>query len=258
MRATSETRAAGARRCARTSSSRHPDAGPGAGRRAARACRSRRSSRTSIRARAPACRRYSIGARLPRTAIGRRLWRALDPLLGARAGAAGAASSTRRGGGSGSAPLDARPRRDLARAGAGRRRSRSSSTRGRTGRPGDARRRAAAVGAAVRRRRAAAGRRGRSCSWRRRPSQDPSSALLRAALAGLADAARAGARRLEPARPRRTAIDVPRQRPPRRLGLLLAHDAALRRRRLPRRPRHARARAGQRLRRRRRAPPPAT
>ena len=40
------------------------------------------------------------------------------------------------------------------------------------------------------------------------------------------------------------------QRPARRLGLLLARDARLRARRLPRRPRHGRARAGERLRRR--------
>ena len=85
-------------------------------------------------------------------------------------------------------------------------------------------------------------RRRRSCSSRRRRPRTPSTACSRAALRGLADAARARARDLEPpAAP--AAASGPRERACRRLGLLLAHHAPLRRSRLPRRPRHARARA---------------
>ena len=73
-------------------------------------------------------------------------------------------------------------------------------------------------------------------------AQDPSHRMLHAALRGLADApVRVLAtwnRRLPP-----RSLPVPAERARRRLGLLLAHDAPLRRRRLPRRPRHARARA---------------
>ena len=81
-------------------------------------------------------------------------------------------------------------------------------------------------------------------------AQDAEHRLLRAALRGLADApvrVLATWNRRLPPRP----LPVPDERARRRLGLLLAHDAALRRRRLPRRPRHARARARPRLRRRR-------
>ncbi len=81
-------------------------------------------------------------------------------------------------------------------------------------------------------------------------AQDPEHRLLRAALRGLADApvrVLATWNRRLPSAPAARA----RQRARRRLGLLLAHDAPLRRRRLPRRPRHARARARLRLRRRR-------
>ena len=103
--------------------------------------------------------------------------------------------------------------------------------------PGHARRRAAAVGAADRRRRAAAGRR----AARPRRAVDlpgPEHRLLRAALDGLADLpvrVLATYNRRGPT----PGCRRPRQRPPRRLGVLRADDAALRRRRLPRRPRHA-------------------
>ena len=90
----------------------------------------------------------------------------------------------------------------------------------------------------------------RSCSSPPRPPRTPTTGMLHAALRGLADApVRVLAtwnRRLPSASAARA-----RQRPRRRLGLLLAHDAPLRCRRLPRRPRHARARALLRLRRRR-------
>ena len=60
-------------------------------------------------------------------------------------------------------------------------------------------------------------------------AQDPEHRLLRAALRGLADAPGAGARDLEPP-PALAAAAGARQRAARRVGLLLAHDAPLRRR----------------------------
>ena len=90
----------------------------------------------------------------------------------------------------------------------------------------------------------------RSCWSRRRRRRTPSTGCCAPRCAGLADApvrVLATWNRRLPPRPLARA----RQRAARRVGLLLAHDAALRRGRLPRRPRHARARAVQRLRRRR-------
>ena len=81
-------------------------------------------------------------------------------------------------------------------------------------------------------------------------SQDPDHRLLRSALRGLADLpvrVLATTNR----RPLREPPAVPGERARRRLALLRADDAALRRRRVPRRPRHRGARAGVGLRRRR-------
>ena len=108
-----------------------------------------------------------------------------------------------------------------------------------------ARRRAADVGAA-RRRRAAAGRGpARAGGALDRPGSR--ARLLRAALAGLADAPsgcwRPGTACRCPARP------GARQRAPGRMALLRADDAGLRPGHLPRRPRHPGARAGHRVRR---------
>ena len=83
---------------------------------------------------------------------------------------------------------------------------------------------------------------GRSCSSRRRPRRTPSTACCaprwRACATCPCACSRPGTagRRTRP-------LPVPDERARRRVGPLLAHDAALRRRRLPRRPRHARARA---------------
>ena len=83
-------------------------------------------------------------------------------------------------------------------------------------------------------------------------SQDPEQRLLRAAIEGLASMpvrVLASSNRSLPDPP----LPIPAERDARRVAVLRAHDAALRPRRLPRRPRHGRAGARQRLRRRRRA-----
>ena len=200
---------------------------------------------------------YSIGARLPRTGAGRWLWRrgqrparrgleigrrelnaaraqlGLDPLEHAHGGI------SRRAG----------ARRDVSPARVSAHLARARSRRG-----------SADVGAAGGGRRATAARLGeterRSCWSLPPPPRTPSTGCCAAALRGLAGTPRARARDLEPRLPPRRYRA--RQREARRLGLLLAHDAPLRRRRLPRRPWHARARAGLRLSGRRRAPPWAT
>ncbi len=74
-------------------------------------------------------------------------------------------------------------------------------------------------------------------------SQDPEQTLLRAALEGLADQPVRVLATIN-RRPPAPAAARAAQRPHRRLGLLRAHDAALRRGDLPRRSRHAGARAG--------------
>ena len=87
-----------------------------------------------------------------------------------------------------------------------------------------------------------AGRRRRSCSSRPRRRRTPSTGCCTPRCAGsptLPVRVLATWNRRLPPRP----LPVPENAQRRRLGLLLAHDAALRRRRLPRRPRHARARA---------------
>ena len=106
-----------------------------------------------------------------------------------------------------------------------------------------ARDRPAPVGAAVRRGGAAARATTRSCWWRPSTAQDPEHELLRAALEGLAGRAGAGARHVEPP-PARRAASRAAQRTARGVGLLRAHDAPLRRRDLPRRPRHGGPLAG--------------
>ena len=79
-------------------------------------------------------------------------------------------------------------------------------------------------------------------------SQDPGHALLRAALEGLGRPAGAGAGDSEPAPAGRPAGARVRQHPPGGVGVLRAHDAALRAGGLPRRPRDGGAGAGQRCR----------
>ena len=91
----------------------------------------------------------------------------------------------------------------------------------------------------------------RSCWWRLRPRRTRRTELLRATLRGLADAP-VRVLAVWNRRPLGEPVDVPAERAPGRLALLRADDATVRRRRLPRRPRHPRARAGQRLRRGRR------
>ena len=67
----------------------------------------RRSSRTSTRAREPGFPPYSLGARLPRTAVGPRgCGGGFDRVVGARPASAGATSSTRRARRLGLPPLD--------------------------------------------------------------------------------------------------------------------------------------------------------
>ena len=218
---------------------RHPHAGAGAGRRARGRAGGRRSSRTSTRARAPGFPPYSMGARLPRTARrAARLWRATGPRRRAAGWRSGRDELNETRARLGLPPLRPRPRRDLARSCA------SSATfpqleypRALAGR--DARRRAAAVGAARPATSSCRPATSRSCSSRPSTSQDPAHRLLRAALEGLADAAGARAGDVEPpaARPRRSTC-----RANARLVewvQLRADDAALRRRRLPRRPRDA-------------------
>ena len=135
-------------------------------------------------------------------------------------------------------PLDARARRDLARAGAGGDLPPARVPAQRRAWPGVTRDRAAAVGAAVRRGGAAAGRRRRSCWWRRARRRTRSSGCCARRSRGSRTSRcgcwppRTGAR---PPRP----LDGAGERAARRLGLLRADDAALRRRGLPRRPRHA-------------------
>ncbi len=217
---------------------------------------------------------YSLGARLPRTAVGRADLGRVRPAGRARRWSWGARSSTRRARGSGCAPLDhvhGGISRELALV------ATFPQLEYPRPRPGadDARRRAAAVGAAVRRRRA------------RRPATSP---LVLVAPSTAQDpeqpAAARGARRpRRPAGPRAGAtnrrgdtsgFDVPpnarlvdwvsyaRTMP--RCDLVVCHgghgtldaraDLRLRRRRLPRRRRHERERRPRRLGRRRRPPPP--
>ena len=191
---------------------------------------------------------YSLGARLPRSALGRRaLARALSGRVAARARARPRASSTRTRARLGLPPRPrprrhqprARARRDVpaarvpARAG---RRTCTSSARC-MWEPPDGRRRA--------RRRATS----RSCWSRRRRRRTRSTGCCARRCAGSPTRRCACSRPGTGACPRAAA--GPRQRARRRLGVLRAHDAALRRRRLPRRPRHARPRAVVRLRRRR-------
>ena len=232
--------AARARAAARRRRRRHPHARPGARRRARGTFPARRSSPTSTR---PANRTSRSTRSAPACPA---------PRSAARSGAAPSARS--RGASSvgrvelndtrarlGLPAARARPRRHQPRAGDRRRRSRSSSTRA----PGPPH--VHVVGPLM---------------WEPpaddvelppgdaplvlvAPStaQDPEHRMLTAALRGLADApVRVLAtwnRRLPPA-----SAAGARERARRRLGLLLAHDAPLRRRRLPRRPRHARARPG--------------
>ena len=185
---------------------------------------------------------YSVGARLPRTpargrTVGRRSTRCSPAAQQLGRGELNEARAR-----VGLPPLDHAPRRHLAASSRWWRPSPSSSTRARCA--GPARRSPARCcgsrpSATWSCRRATT----RWCSWRRAPRRTPSSGLLRAALEGLARPARARARHHEPAAAGAAAARAA-QRAARRLGLLRAHDAALRRRRLPRGPRHDRARAG--------------
>ncbi len=182
---------------------------------------------------------YSLGARLPRTAVGRALWRrAQGPVAkGLERGRVELNDTRAR---LGLEPLDTCT---AASAASWRSwpRSRSSSTRA----PGRRTSTWSARSCGSRRRRTSSSRRARrrSCSSRPPRPRTPSSACSRAALRGLADlpvrVLATWNRRLPP-RP----LPVPENAQRRRLGLLLAHHAPLRRRRLPRRPRHARPRAG--------------
>ena len=186
---------------------------------------------------------YSIGARLPRTARRPRVWwrcSTRSSTAGCEQGRARAQRDARRG--SGLPPLEhvhggisrelslvaTFPQLEYPRADGAAARTRTSS-----GRCSGSRRPATS-----------------SCRRATTPlvlvapstAQDPSGALLRAALAGLADLpvrVLATSNRRPPTAPLRR----PGQRAPRRLGVLRAHDAAVRRRRLPRRPRHGHARA---------------
>ena len=233
---------------------RHPHAGAGAGRRArGRAGGDARPARPSADAaglaavldgRAAAAHRARAARCGARRAADRR-----------RAGARARASSTRRAGGSACGPLDRVHGGLSQRAGLVATFPQLEYPRA-VALPATHVVGPAAVGAALRGRRAAAGRR----AARARRALDLAGPRAPAAARdarGLADEAvrvLASWNRRPLAEPRRRS----RQRAPGRLALLRADDAALRRRRLPRRPRHARARAGQRLRRRRRARPPAT
>ena len=216
--------AARARAAPRRGRRRHPDARAGAGRRARGRARARRSSPTSTRAPSAAVPPYSIGARLPRTAAGRALWRALtraDRRAGSSSGARELNETRRR---LGLARAGARPRRDLARLCAG----------------GDL---PAARVPARRGRRPRRTSSGRCCGSRRsatsscRPATSPlvlvapvdvagpDAPAAARALRGLAGRARARARDVEPpaaGEPDRRA----RQRAAGRVGLLLADDAA--------------------------------
>ena len=214
-----------------------------------RACRWRRSSPTctrDLRARASRRSRSARGCRARGSAA--RLWRGVDRLVAMRARAGPRASTTSARARLGLPPLPWVHTRALARADDGRRRF-PQLEYPRAWPPWLQRRRAAAVGAA-----------GRATSSRRRAtgplvlvapstSQDRRAPLLRAALDGLADAP---VRVIATWNRRcRRARDVPANAVLVAVGVLRADDAALRPRRLPRRPRHAGARAGQRLPRRR-------
>ncbi len=222
----------------------HPHDRRGAGGGDGGAARGRRSSRTCCRSRSRGFPPYSIGARLPRTPVGAasvararpdradrhraRPRRAERDAPAARAGAA-----------------RPRARRDLARSSRSSRRSRSSSTRARSSWPW-----MRVTGPLMYE---------RPADDVELPPGDEPLVLDRAQhLAGPrpADAARgagrargrAGARARGDEPPRRAcgrAAD-PSERARRRLALLHAHDAALRGGRLPRGPRHRRARAGER------------
>ena len=185
---------------------------------------------------------YSIGARLPRTAVGRILWRGAGRGRSSAASSSDAPSSTRPAGASTCRRWPTTTAVSAA-ASAWWRRSRRWSTRARGRRTSTSS--------------------GRCCgSRRRRPSssppgaaplvvvapstsQDPDHRLLRAALDGLADLPVRVLATLEPAAAEAAAAGAG-QRRARRLVLLRPGDAARRRRGLPRRPRDAGAGAGKR------------
>ena len=195
-----------------------------------------------LRARASRRTRSARGCRARRSA--RALWRALDPIVRAR--------------------HRARPRRaerDAAR-GSGCRRSTTCTAGSRASSRSSRRSRSSSTRA---RRRGRAMRVTGPLMWERpaddvelppgdeplvlvapSTSQDREQRMLRAALAGLADepvrVLATTNRRGDAGRP----ACRPAERARRRLALLRAHDAALRGGRLPRRPRHGRARAGER------------
>ena len=241
------------RRCARTWSWRTSSRSRRRWRASSRACRWRRSSPTSTRARRRGWPPYSLGARLPRTARrARRLWGALDARGPTRRWSAAAASSTRPARRLGLPPLarvhggisrelalvgDLPPARVPARASRCRRRTSSARCCG-SRRPATSSCRRATS---------------RWCWSRPRPRRTRRHRLLRATLRGPRRRCRCGCSRRGTAAPLGAPVDVPANARLVDWVSLLADDAALRRRRLPRRPRDARASAGLRLRRRRRA-----
>ena len=186
VRAARETRPSGARVRARRRGVGHPHARAGAGRRAGgRAGGDARPARPS-RTCAPGFPPYSIGARLPRTRLGRALWRADRPAAW-RSGSSRGATRVQR------VPRAARARRRCRDVHTGLSRSLTM-----VGDAAAARvparvagvaagRRAADVGAAGRARSSRRRATGRSCSSRRRPRRTREHRLLRAALEGLAD-----------------------------------------------------------------------